>query len=135
MKKKTKKLFLTGGSGLFALNCALICKQSWDVYLGIHNRVITPPFAKTVSLVFQSLDELKVLLSDLQPDLVINAAALTNIEICEENPVDALNVNVILAERIALACSHFVSHLFIFLQTTFSMDYPPLLLSLVLLNL
>jgi len=101
-----KKLFLAGGSGLLALNWALHCHETWDVCLGIHNRIISPTFASKMSILYQSFDELKNILSDANPDLVVNAAALTNIEYCQLNPGFAYLANVIFAEHIASACNY-----------------------------
>lgn len=104
MARGTRQL-LTGGSGLLALNWALACHRSSEVFLGLHTRKISPTFAATVPLSFNSLRDLQALLSEISPDLVVNTTAITNIEYCEANPKHAYGANVIFAENLACACS------------------------------
>lgn len=100
-----KRLFLAGGSGLLALNWALLCHEKWHVFLGLHNRKITPRFASTVHIPFPTTENLFNSLSDISPQLVVNAAAATSIEFCESNPEIAFKVNVSFAEQLASACN------------------------------
>ena len=101
-----KKIFFTGGSGLLSLNWALYCKDKWDVILGTFNRDIDPSFAETFSLLeVQSAKTLQKVLSDISPDIVVNSAALTNIEFCEKNPSRAFESNVFFASNVAIACN------------------------------
>ncbi len=55
------------------------------------------------------------LLSEIKPDIIINLAALTNVDMCEDNINLAYNVNTKIAENIALysnqSCSSFVVHI------------------------
>jgi dTDP-4-dehydrorhamnose reductase len=101
-----KRLFLTGGSGLLALNWALLCHDKYDVILGLHNRIINPPFACTVHLPQATTQDLINTLSEISPHLVVNAAAVTNVEYCELHPEISYEVNVVFAEQIAYACDH-----------------------------
>lgn len=101
---KCRKLFLTGGSGLLALNWALLCHQTWHVHLGLHTRKIYPPFAVTVQFDKPTVRQLIEILSDISPDLVVNTAAATNVEYCELHPEYAFEINVLFAERLASAC-------------------------------
>jgi len=103
---RPKRIFLTGGSGLLALNWALHCHEAWDVFLGIHTRKICPRFASIVHLSKPSTQDLISILSEISPHLVVNTAAVTNIEYCELYPEIAFEVNVIFAEQLACACSH-----------------------------
>ena len=102
-----KRLLVTGGSGLLALNIALHCHKTLDVFLGLHKRKVKPSFASTLYLPRHptSQDWIKSL-SEIMPSYVVNAAAATNIEHCEHNPENAFYVNVQFAERIAYACNH-----------------------------
>jgi dTDP-4-dehydrorhamnose reductase len=102
-----KKIFFTGGAGLLSLNWALSCKHEWHVILGTFNRHVYPSFADTISLLeFQSATSLEKIFSDVSPDIVINSAALTNIEFCEKNPVKAYDSNVGFASNVAIACNN-----------------------------
>jgi dTDP-4-dehydrorhamnose reductase len=103
---RLKRLFLTGGSGLLALNWALLCHETWDVFLGIHTHKIFPTFAATVQLSQPTTQHLITVLSEISPHLVVNTAAATNIEYCELHPEIAFEVNVVFAEQLACACNH-----------------------------
>ena len=101
-----KKIFFTGGSGLLSLNWALYCKDKWHIILGTFNRNIYPSFAETHSLrECQSAIALEKVFSDISPDVVVNSAALTNIEYCEKKPSMAYDSNVRFASNIAIACN------------------------------
>ena len=101
-----KKIFFTGGAGLLSLNWSIYCKDKWDVTLGTFKRKISPDFAKTVSLeLSQSAASLINVFSKVSPDVVVNSAALTNLEYCEQNPFDAFNSNVDFASNVASACN------------------------------
>ena len=101
-----KKIFFTGGAGLLSLNWYVYCKDRWDVTLGTFKRKISPYFAKTVSLESsQSVASLVNTFSRFNPDVVVNSAALTNLEYCEQNPLDAFHSNVDFASNVACACN------------------------------
>jgi dTDP-4-dehydrorhamnose reductase len=101
-----KRLFLAGGSGLLALNWALLCHEKCDVFLGLHNRIINPPFGSTVHLPHTTTQDLINTLSEISPHLVVNTAAATNVEYCELYPDISYEANVVFAEKIAHACHH-----------------------------
>ena len=89
---------------MLALNWSYIYKDSLDIILGLHTRVINPSFANVIFLPLESTKELVDSFQHLRPDIIINAAALTNIEYCEQNPCEARYVNVDIAVNIATAC-------------------------------
>lgn len=101
-----KEIFFTGGSGLLALNWTLSCKKEWKVTLGTFKREIFPSFADTISLSkAQSASEIEDILVKISPDIVVNTAAVTNIEYCELNPFEAYQSNVVFASNVATACN------------------------------
>lgn len=104
--KNQKRLFLAGGSGLLALNWALICRETYDVFLLLHNRKIYPQFASTIHLSNFTTNALIAALSEISPHVVVNTAATTNIEYCELHPQISFEVNVVFAEQLAYACNH-----------------------------
>jgi UDP-4-amino-4,6-dideoxy-N-acetyl-beta-L-altrosamine transaminase/dTDP-4-dehydrorhamnose reductase len=101
-----KKVLITGGSGLLAINWALSIRNNYIVTLLLHHKKISLSGVDTDIVSLSSLDECLSVLKKHQPDIVINTAGLTNIEVCESNPDLAKEVNVDLAKNIAIACSH-----------------------------
>lgn len=89
------KIFITGGGGLLgsALSFELIKKHK--VILGYHfNRIDI----KNTNFSFEQIDITKIeslkLIKKISPDVIIHAAALTDLEFCEKNPKLAHEVNV-----------------------------------------
>ena len=60
--------------------------------------------------------EMVNIISDFNPNLIINTIALTNIEFCESNPGHAHNINVLLAQDIA-AISRRIGAKFVHIST------------------
>jgi dTDP-4-dehydrorhamnose reductase len=91
-----KKILITGGSGLLALNSALYLRNDYDIYLGLHNRMISLDGVMTCKLNLENESELEKTLSIIKPDIIINAAGMTNVEECESKPEEALKINSII---------------------------------------
>lgn len=98
-------IFISGGSGLLALNWALARRAKDIVTLGLHERKIA---LKDVSDCYCDLDSvvsIQKTFDRVKPDFVVHAAGLTSVELCEANPELAYHANVLLAENVAKACS------------------------------
>jgi dTDP-4-dehydrorhamnose reductase len=99
------RVFITGGSGLLALNWAMTIKDQKEVILGIHNREINIHGFKTKRVDLESVADLIRELEIMQPDIVIHTAGLTNVEQCEAAPELAKHINIKLAKNVAKACA------------------------------
>ena len=107
MKNLTKKrILITGGSGLFALNAAAHLRKYHHIILGVNERVINFPGVVIHKLPLDNFENLKKILSKIQPDLVINAAGLSSVELCEKDKKLAAYVNAYIAENVAKACDN-----------------------------
>ena len=89
-----KKVLITGGSGLLAVNWALSICNNYDVTLLLHYKKISLSGVNTSVVNLNSLDECLFVLEKFQPDIVIHTAGLTNVEACEANPGLAQEVKV-----------------------------------------
>lgn len=98
-------IFVTGGSGLLALNWALALRERHPVTLGLHKRTIELRGVGTHRASLESVDDVRRAFDAVRPGLVVHAAGLTNVELCEANPALAHYVNVQLAENVARACA------------------------------
>lgn len=94
-------IFLTGGSGLLAINWFFTKSRDYNIYLGINKRAINPSGANIVFADFSSEAGLLIQLQKIQPTLVIHTAGLTNVEKCENNPELAFNINVGISSLLA----------------------------------
>jgi perosamine synthetase len=100
-----KKILITGGSGLLAVNWALSIRDKCSVVLLLHHKKISISGIDTEVTSLNSLDQCCTIIKKHKPDLVIHTAGLTNVEMCEQDPKLAHKVNVDLAENIAVACN------------------------------
>jgi UDP-4-amino-4,6-dideoxy-N-acetyl-beta-L-altrosamine transaminase/dTDP-4-dehydrorhamnose reductase len=101
-----KKVLITGGSGLLAINWALYIRNNYAVTILLHHKKISITGVDTDIVSLSSLDECSSVLTKHQPDIVIHTAGLTNVEKCESNPDLAQELNVDLARNISIACSN-----------------------------
>ena len=90
-----KRILFTGGSGLFALNSALYLRHDFEVYLGLHNRIINLHDVYTCILDLENEQALEEDLVRIKPDILINAAGMTSVEECELKPIEANNINAV----------------------------------------
>ena len=94
------RILITGGTGLLGSNLALKLRTNYEIYILSNNKKINIPRTKT-NTSKQSVDHI---FSTFNPNLVINAAAITDIELCEKKPKCAINTHVNFLERIILNC-------------------------------
>jgi dTDP-4-dehydrorhamnose reductase len=84
------------------------------------------PFPQNEHYSYQELDitngpRVNKILLQLRPDVVVHCAAMTQVDICEENKIDCWNVNVT-ATRFLLDAAKEINARFIFLSTDFVFD-------------
>lgn len=99
------RIFITGGSGLLAINWALALRSRYEVTLGLHEREISLAGVQAMRIDLESVDHLVRAFETMQPQIVIHTAGLTSVEICEAEPELAQRVNVGLASNVAQACA------------------------------
>ncbi len=100
-----KSILITGGSGLLAVNWALIAREQYSVTLGLHNRRVSMNGVTSLPIDMGSDGNLRDTISSINPDLVIHTAGLTNVEDCEARPDLAKYINVDLAGNVASVCN------------------------------
>ncbi|MCE9642323.1 MAG: SDR family oxidoreductase, partial [Betaproteobacteria bacterium] len=98
-----QRVLITGGSGLLALNWACCMRDSWEPVLALHSRKIRLTGARCEFVDLESVAALKQKIAAIQPDLVVHAAGLTSVDLCEEQPAAAMHANAELARNVAAA--------------------------------
>ena len=101
----TEKVFITGGSGLLALNWALAIRQKQAVTLGLHERIVSLAGVQTQKVDLESVEHLVRTIEDSQTSMVVHTAGFTSVEQCEAKPDVAQHINVDLASNVAKACA------------------------------
>jgi len=98
------KLLITGASGLLGINLAMEAMSEHDVYGVDRGKLKSPPFPISKANFFDSNAFIPAL-DSVQPDWVINCAALANLEECEKHPDQAKILNTDLPRDLATACA------------------------------
>lgn len=100
-----RRVLITGGSGLLALNWALAIRDGMTAILGLHRRGVALGRVENHALDLESVEELVRSLEHIRPDIVIHTAGMTSVERCESEPQLARHINADLPENVAQACA------------------------------
>lgn len=101
------RLLITGVSGLLGVNLAWLAAGRFDV-VGVlrgERAVLAPgqaPFATVLADLIQP-GQVDWVLDQVQPDVVIHCAALTDVDLCETHPEEAYQANTFLPGEVARA--------------------------------
>ena len=98
-----RRIVITGGTGLLAINWACAVRDSWDVILGTHRHSIDLAGTKSCNLNLDDHVRFGQELDKFSPDLVVHTAALTNVDRCEQDSDLAHRVNAVIARNVARA--------------------------------
>ena len=101
----SETVYITGGSGLLALNWATAIRSRSRVVLGLHSRRVALAGVEARSASLDSVARINKELEEAGAELVVHAAGLTSVEGCEANPDLAQSLNVDLAANVAKASS------------------------------
>jgi len=101
-----KKILITGGSGLLAVNWALSIRSNYKVTLLLHQKIISIKGVDTDIASLDSVDECSLMLEKHRPDVVIHTAGLTDVDKCESSLDLAKEVNVDITRNLAEACKN-----------------------------
>lgn len=100
-KMKKPSVVITGGTGLLALNWACAMREEWNVILATHTHDVKLNQTGSCQLSLDRTDSLKRTIVELEPDLIVHTAGLTNVDRCEADPQLARFVNAELARNVA----------------------------------
>ena len=101
---KKNKILIIGGSSYFATNFALHSNQE-TIILGYHKNFFDfthLPNILNTKINFKSFDSIYSDIKRINPQILINTSAITDVDLCEENPKKSESINVILATNLAL---------------------------------
>jgi len=96
--KSTAKIMvmITGGSGMLGANLAFFLSQTrrrWQLHLTYHNHRVEIPGVKSHQVDLLDETDVRRLMGEVRPELIIHCAALTDLDYCEQHPGEALMVN------------------------------------------
>lgn len=102
------KILLTGASGLLGHNFALAAtKRGHQIYGLYHRRKPTASgLSQAIKMDLQAPDNLTQLCLQLWPDAIVNCAAISSPQQCEQSPDLAEKINVALPQLLAQISTH-----------------------------
>lgn len=102
-----KKLFVTGANGLLGQNIVkqLAKQNQYEIFASARGecRFNLPENVNYVALDLTSEEDLNNAFNEIQPELVIHAAAMTNVDKCELEKEECWKINVVATENIIKA--------------------------------
>lgn len=88
----TLKILITGASGLYGSKLSQITAQDCEVYSGYYKD--TPSYGTPVQFDISNKKQVERAFKQVNPDVVVHAATLTNVDACETNKELAWKINV-----------------------------------------
>ena len=120
-----KKVLITGSNGLLGqkLIYQLIGYPEYQVFATSkgENRTLVKKRYEYIPLDITDEREVEETFNYVQPDIVINTAAMTNVDVCEVKKKECWELNVQSVQYLASACEKYSSHL-IHVSTDFIFD-------------
>lgn len=98
------KLLITGASGLLGINLAMEAMGKYEVVGVDRGKLKSAPF-QVWNVEPLDRDAIDSVLDNVQPDWLVNCAAMTNLEVCEQYPEQARSLNTDLPAQLANACA------------------------------
>ena len=115
------KLLVIGGSGLLGYKVAKMASNEHETFLTYNYRFIQIEGCTALKLDKCDRKAVFELLEKINPDVVIDTAALHNVDYCETHPEEAWKVNVEGTRNVAEACKK-VGAKVIFISTDYVFD-------------
>jgi len=121
-----KKLLITGASGFFGWNLCQLANDDWQIFGIVNTHSFRQENIQIVSLDLTQYQDLKRVISEVKPDCVIHAAAISDANQCEKYPEVSYKVNVTATANLAGLCSDLgVPAAFISTDLIFNGTSPP----------
>src|SRR5579864_8248357 len=95
-----KKLFILGIGGLTGSKLAMMAIDDFEVYGSYNLRNPKFTFVESVKLDISDANKLKETLSNIRPDILINACAINNVDFCETHHDEAKKINIDAVEQL-----------------------------------
>jgi dTDP-4-dehydrorhamnose reductase len=98
------RILVTGASGLLGLNLCLHLAREQEIFGTFHERVLREPPFKAVYCDLSDSLSIEALIEKTRPELLINCAAMANVDTCESQPGMAQQINAEMPGCLAAIC-------------------------------
>ena len=98
---------ITGGSGMLGSNLSYLFSNYGQVVLTYNKHPVNWEGIVSLPIDITDGNQISNLVDEVSPDVVIHAAAVTNVDFCEEHHQAAFDVNVRGSKAVARACAQF----------------------------
>lgn len=99
------KILIPGISGLFGLNFAMQQRQNFDIIGTVYHHALKADLFQTITLDLSTVESGIRLVESIQPDMIINSAAVASLDLSEKHPQLAMRLNADLPKELAMAAS------------------------------
>ena len=120
-KSKQSKVLITGASGLVGTYFTPVLANTYsNIYVTVHE--ISPPKGNTIPINLSQTDQVTKMLEELAPEIIVNLAALTDVEACEFDQGMAISLNTNLVSAISKYASSNKDVYFLHISTDYVFD-------------
>lgn len=96
-----QKLFITGASGFLGYHLLHVAQREWEVYGLTHTQSIVSSNVTLINCDIRNYIELGNYIDDIEPDVIIHAAAISDANFCQQNKDISYAVNVEATKNLA----------------------------------
>lgn len=99
-----KRMLLTGAGGFLGWNICRLASREWEIYGTVFSHRIEIPGVKVFPADLRDSGALTRLMDAIQPHAVIHTAAISDVNFCQERPLESRRINVDAAATLARLC-------------------------------
>ena len=98
-----KKLLIVGGTGMVGKDISNFLKDKYNIFIGTIEKNVEIECCEIVHMDITDREDTIRKIFDINPEFIIHLAALTDVNLCEENKEVAIRVNIEGTKNIVLA--------------------------------